>query len=216
MTSFADDNRSILNARKAQYNNSIPVSSESVCREKQTDSARRPSGGDHISAFYRLVDFRKKYMMRKSRENRKAIDEAFKLGANKVNTKYEDYAVKEHNSPVGILAIAFALTIVAIFLLINFSQISKFNDEINRLESEMTEDTKRISELDMLIDKNTDITAVEEYAKSRGMIKADRVETKYVNMSSGYKIEKMPATENEGYTISTAMSGVISLFGEAW
>ena len=80
----------------------------------------------------------------------------------------------------------------------------------------MAEDTKRISELDMLIDKNTDITAIEEYAKDRGMIKADRVETKYVNMSSGYKIEKMPATEEEGYTISTAMSGVISLLDEAW
>ncbi len=216
MTSFADDNRSILNARKSQYNNSISVSSESVCRKEQSESAKRSSGTDTVSAFYRLVDFRKKYVMRKSRENRKAIDEAFKLGANKANTEYEDYAVKEHNSPVGILAIAFALTVVAIFLLINFSQISKFNDEINRLESEMTEDTKRISELDMLIDKNTDITAIEEFAKSRGMIKADRVETKYVNMSSGYKIEKMPATENEGYTISTAMSGVISLFGEAW
>ncbi len=216
MTSFADDNRSILNARKDKYNNSTPVSSAStrgVCCEKPVNKPARRADNGTIS---RLVDCRKRYVDRKRRENRRAIDEAFKLGSNKATPEYEDYAVKEHNFPVGVVAIAFALTVVAVFLLLNFSQISKFNDQINRLEGEMAEDTKRISELDMLIDKNTDITAIEEYAKERGMIKADRVETKYVNMSSGYKIEKMPATEEEGYTISTAMSGVISLFGEAW
>ncbi len=216
MTSFADDNRSILNARKVKYNNSTPVSSASTCDIPVAKPTKRPAGRKYASNFARLVDCRKRYVDRKREENRRAIDEAFKLGSNKAITEYEDYAVKEHNFPVGVVAIAFALTVVAVFLLLNFSQISKFNDQINQLEGEMAEDTKRISELDMLIDKNTDITAIEEYAKERGMIKADRVETKYVNMSSGYKIEKIPATEDEGYTISTAMSGVISLFGEAW
>ena len=216
MTSFADDNRSILNARKAKYNSTDSVSSAKDCENANTAVGTQTVKRSSDSAVSRLVDSHRKHVQRKRAENSKAIEEAFRLGSNKERPVYEDYAVKEHNFPVGIIAIAFALTVVAVFLLLNFSQISKFNDQILRLESEMAEDTKRISELDMLIDKNTDITAIEEFAKERGMIKADRVETKYVNMSSGYKIEKMPATEDEGYTISTAMSGVISLFGEAW
>ena len=219
MTSFADDSRSILNARKAKYNYSASESSASMPTERAY-ATRQPAKKQEKSALSDFVDRRRRYVKRKQEafagENRKVIREAFERGTNKVDVSYEDYAVKEHNFPVSVVAIAFGLTIVAVFLLLNFSQISKFNDEINRLEREMAEDTKRISELDMLIDKSCDISAVEEYAKSCGMIKADRVETKYINMSSGYKIEKMPTTEAEGYTVSTAMSGVISLFDEAW
>ena len=185
----------------------------------QRTYARKPAVQEK-SEFSKFVDRHRRYVKRKQEtfagENRKVIREAFARGTNKANVDYDDYEVKEHNFPIAFVAIAFALTVVAVFLLLNFSQISKFNDEIHKLENEMTEDAKRISELDMLIDKNTDIAKVEEYAKSRGMIKQDRVETKYINMSSGYKIEKMPATQDDGYTISTAMSGVISLLGESW
>lgn len=222
MTSFADDTRMILNARKAKYNDSMnascgqrvakepAVSSERACAVKKQEKSELSKSVDRVK---RVIKRRREVF---AGENRKAIRLAFEKGTNKVHTSYDDYEVQEHNFPIAIVAIAFALTVVAVFLLLNFSQISRFNDEINRLEQEMMEDTKRISELDMLIDKNTNIAQVEEFAKSRGMIKQDRVETKYVNMSSGYKIEKMPATQDDGYTISTAMSGVLSLLGESW
>ena len=219
MTSFADDTRFILNARKAKYNMSVASAEVSETQTVQKAYVRKPAVQEK-SEFSKFVDRRRRYVKRKQEafagENRKVIREAFERGTNKADISYDDYEVKEHNFPIAIVAIAFALTIVAVFLLLNFSQISKFNDEINKLEGEMAEDAKRISELDMLIDKNTNISEVEEYAKSRGMIKQDRVETKYINMSSGYKIEKMPATQDDGYTISTAMSGVLSLLGESW
>ncbi len=225
MASFADDNTMILNAARRKYNNSTVVQNTSAsvsapAPERKTAAKPAPCvrRKPEESAVAKFVDRWVAYARRKRQkfadENRKAIRESFAAGTNKVDYNYDEYTVRDHNFPIGTFAVAFALTVISVFLLMNYSQISKYNGMINELDSQMKESEKVISELDMLVDKQTDISEIEEYAKSNGMVKADRVETKYINMSSSYKIVKKPVGE-EGENVETAMSGVLRLFDEA-
>ena len=224
MASFADDNTMILNAARRKYNNSTVVhnTSASVSAPAPERTAAKPAAyvrrKPEKSAAAKFVDRWVSYAKRKRQkfadENRKTIRESFAAGTNKVEYNYDEYTVRDHNFPIGTFAVAFALTVISVFLLMNYSQISKYNGMINELDSRMKESEKVISELDMLVDKQTDISEIEEYAKSNGMVRADRVETKYINMSSSYKIVKKPVGE-EGENVETAMSGVLRLFDEA-
>lgn len=219
MTSFADDNRMILNASRRKYNNS--ESNATVARESATES--RPPvmrrNEPQKSAVAQIIDRRKKYVQKKKQEfaieNRRVIRESFEGGTNKVEYHYDEYTVKERNFPVSTVAIAFALTVIAVFLLMNFSQISKYNDMINKLDAEMAENAKTISELDMLVERQTDLSEIEEFAGERGLVKADRIDTQYINMSGSYKIVKMPSGD-DGESVNTAMSGVATLLSEVF
>ncbi len=226
VTSFADVNRRILKAGKSQYNNTgnraengrtssvygmHSAPSVSGMSKKSVSNQRR----DAVSA---AIERRKKYIKKRnekfSASNREKIREAFASGTSKTDYSYEEYTVKEHNFPIGLAAAAFAFTIVAVFLLLNYSQISKYNDRINALKSEMEAYNEEVKELDILLDKKTDLAAIEDFAEENGMVGSEQIEYHYISMSDSFKIEKTDDTEQE-YTVSTVMSGVIKLFSEA-
>lgn len=73
---------------------------------------------------------------------------------------------------------------------------------------------EEVKELDILLDKKTDLAAIEDFAEENGMVGSEQIEYHYISMSDSFKIEKTDDTEQE-YTVSTVMSGVIKLFSEA-
>lgn len=176
-------------------------------------SVKAPQGT--FSAFLeQYKEYSKKRNEKIAAQNRIKIREAFVTGTNKAGYSYEEYTLSEHNFPVGLVAVVFAFTVVAVFLLLNYSQISKYNDRINELKSEMETYNEEAKELDILLEKKTDLSEIEKFALENGMVGSEQIESYYVSMADSYKIEKTEDTEKE-YTVSTVMSGVIKLFSEA-
>lgn len=225
MTSFAQDNTRILNMRKVQYNRTASVNKASAIRvpaEKVNASKPRvvkTTENEYAQKFKMVAARRKKITEKKNREfasvNRKTIADSFRNGPEVVNYSYEEYKYNEHNFPVSFAVIAIALTMVAVFLLLNYSQISKYNNSINELKEMKADYEAQIAELDIYLDKKTDLSMIEKYADANGMVTAEHLDcSNYISMSDSFKMEKCNDTETE-YTIGTVMSGVISLFGEA-
>ena len=153
---------------------------------------------------------------KRASENEKIIRKAFAGGVKKVSYNYEDYAVEEHNFPISFAAVTAALTLIAVFLLLNYSQITKFNNDMSDLKTDMEQYNAEIAQYDILIGKKTDHASIEQYAYDNGLVSSDKVISRYVTMSDSYKIEKTDgAASDDGYTVSTVMSGVVRLFGEA-
>lgn len=226
MTSYADDNRFVFRSRNHNTTHAVTTRHKAASPDTRVNAANRSrsvSSGD----TYTLTDELRAAMTRYKRaaerrdqkraaENEKKIRKAFSAGTTKVSYRYEDYAVEEHNFPVSFAAVAVALTLIAVFLLLNYSQITKFNNDISNLKTEMNQYSAEIAEYDILIGKKTDHASIEEYARENGLVSSDKVISRYVTMSDNYKIEKTDgAASDDGYTVSTVMSGVVRLFGEA-
>lgn len=222
MTSFADDNRKILKSTNAQYNrsrNAYAANAAPASRPvKKAHAAPVDASEAPEDSLSELIRRRKKYVARKkaafAAKNRVRIYEAFVEGPKQVNYAYDEYTVREHNFPVSFAAVVFAFTVVAVFLLLNYSQISKYSYMINDLEDEMETYEAQRKEYEIQIDKKTDLASIEAYAEKNGMIAAEQVQSYYISMQDGFKIEKTKHPET-GYTVNTVMSGVLKLFSEA-
>lgn len=231
MTSYADDNRFVFASRNKAA--TIQKAENPTRRRENTPYAEKPTAYERkrvATAGERTPTVRQELRMvaerchraaerrdqKRAIENEKVIRRAFARGTKKVSYNYEDYAVEEHNFPISFVAIAAALTLITVFLLLNYSQITKFNNDMNDLKSDMAEYNAEIAQYDILIGKKTDHASIEQYAQNHGLVSSDKVISRYVTMSDNYKIEKTDgAASDDGYTVSTVMSGVVRLFGEA-
>lgn len=219
-----DDNRSILNKRKSQYNVNAETPAQPVRESAPSSSAtvsRTVNGASRKTAEDIITDAivrRKRYVKRRNekfaRQNRETVKKAIAEGPQKVKYSYDEYTVSERNVPFGFLAIALALTLVAVFLLLNYSQISKYNTKINELNNDISSYEEETKQLSILLDKNCDFEDIEAYAKENGMIGSEQIESCYISMADSFKIENTADKEEEGYIFSTVMSGVIKLFSE--
>ena len=220
MTSSVDLNTRILNNKRSQYNRDMRA--KEVCLSVSAHAKARQSAEETT-----LGDVIKAYAARKQRtvakknadfatQNRKTISRSFEKGTAKVNYAYDEYKYNDHNFPVGIAAIAFVFTVISVFLLLNYSEITQYTNKINNLESQKTEYLAEIADLDIMLNKKTDLAAIEKYAFENGMVTSEHIEkSHYINMSDSYKIEKCNETERE-FAVSTVMSGVVRLLGEAF
>lgn len=224
MTSFAQDNTRILNARKLQYNRTARIHNASEPRipaekVKVAKAYSKKSENEYVQKLKSAYTRRKKITERKNREfaeeNRRTIVDSFRNGPETATYSYEEYRYNERNFPISFAVIAIALTMIAVFLLLNYSQISKYNNSINELNEMKAQYEAQIAELDIYLDKKTDLSMIEKYADANGMVTSEHLDSSsYVCMSDSFKMEKCTDNETE-YTIGTVMSGVISLFGEA-
>lgn len=222
MASFTDDNARILNSRKSQYNrntenvkyNTSNVSSSASEKLRRTQTSVK--SGEEIIA--EAIARRKRYIKRRNdkfaKENSVKVRKALACGPEKVNYSYDEYTVTERSLPFGFLAVALALTLVAMFLLLNYSQISKYNTKINDLKNDIASYQEETKQLSILLDKNCDFEKIEAYAKKNGMIGSEQIESYYISMADSFKIENTADEKEDGYIISTVMSGVLKLFGE--
>lgn len=165
-------------------------------------------------AKYRSIKERQKNEFAKS--NKKVIDNALKAGPKKIEKDFVDYKATETAAvPMTVVVIAGLLTLIAIFFLLNCSQITKYNNEINSLKTQITQYEAERAELVISLDKKIDLARVEQYAKENGMVKTEKLPVMYLDMTTDYKIERISEPETE-FAVSTVMSGVAQLFKEAF
>lgn len=217
MASYNEDNRNILNGRKSQYNRtSANTAASASSYSGNTKRANANLTGEDIIA--EVIARRRRYIKRRNdkfaKENRVAVRKALAQGPEKVSYSYDEYSISERSIPFGFLAVCLALTLVAVFLLLNYSQISRYNTKINNLKSDIASYEEETKQLSILLDKNCDFEDIEAYAIENGMIGSEQIESQYISMADSFKIEHTPDDEDDGYIISTVMSGVIKLFSE--
>jgi cell division protein FtsL len=216
MSSFIEENSNILNGRKSQYNRNTAQTASSGSQPRRSANTSQRRNSDEIIA--EALERRRRYVKRRNekfaKENSVAVRKALACGPEKINYSYDEYTVSEKSIPFGFLAVALALTLVAIFLLLNYSQISKYNTKINNIKSDIASYQEETKQLSILLDKNCDFEKVEAFAKKNGMIGSEQIESYYISMADSFKIENTADEEEDGYIISTVMSGFIELFSE--
>ncbi len=103
---------------------------------------------------------------------------------------------------------------VVMMIIFSFAQISEFKKEISSLEAQKAELCAEIDQLSLDIDLKNDIRYIEQVATEEiGMVKSNRVESKYISVAEGERIEIPEEAEanDEDYGIfSTMMSSVQS------
>ncbi|MBQ4066036.1 MAG: septum formation initiator family protein [Clostridia bacterium] len=128
----------------------------------------------------------------------------------------DDEEVIVKKAPVSATLIVGIVLFCAVVMMIifSFAQISEFKKEISSLESQKQELTAEIDQLTLDIDVKNDIRQIEQIATEEiGMVKSNRVESKYISVAEGEKVVVPEATVNteESYGIfSTMMSTVQS------
>lgn len=105
---------------------------------------------------------------------------------------------------------------VIMMMLFSFAQISEFKKEISALEAQKEELTVEISQLALDIDLKNDIRTIEQIATEEiGMVKSNRVESKYINVAQGERIV-LPAAEETGIAEYGIFSGMMSTVQSNW
>lgn len=103
---------------------------------------------------------------------------------------------------------------VVMMIIFSFAQISEFKKEISSLESQKQELYAEIDQLALDIDVKNDIRQIEQIATEEiGMVKSNRVESKYISVAEGEYIvvpEEAGNTEEDYGIFSTMMSTVQS------
>ena len=110
---------------------------------------------------------------------------------------------------IGIIIFA----VVVMMILFSLAQISEFKKEISTLENQREELVSEIEELNLNIDMKNDIRMIEQTATEEfGMVKSNRVESRYISVAEGERVElpESGETEEEYGIFSTMMSSVSS------
>ena len=126
----------------------------------------------------------------------------------------EEVVVKKAPVSVSLIIGIILFCAVVMMIIFSFAQISEFKKEISSLEAQKETLTAEIDQLCLDIDLKNDIRYIEQVATEEiGMVKSNRVESKYISVAEGERIELPEAAEatNEDYGIfSTMMSSVQS------
>ena len=126
----------------------------------------------------------------------------------------EEVVVKKAPVSASLIIGIILFCAVVMMIIFSFAQISEFKKEISSLEAQKETLTAEIDQLALDIDLKNDIRYIEQVATEEiGMVKSNRVESKYISVAEGERIELPEAAEaaNEDYGIfSTMMSSVQS------
>ncbi len=205
MTSSVRGNRNVINTVTNQYNDMYSDTAVSYPRAEK-------------SAFARLCGRIKKrididhaaqdaYYKEKYKYNEQIID------SDSERTQYNmiEYSVSERLINPRTIIIVAAVVLTLVFLILNQSKVSEYNAEIGRLESEIAEFDHKREKLSIELDEAIDISAIETYAREKGMVSVEELETRYINIPDSTVLEIGNAPDEE-YSFSTFMSGVAGLF----
>ncbi|MBE6714707.1 MAG: hypothetical protein E7575_05430 [Ruminococcaceae bacterium] len=105
--------------------------------------------------------------------------------------------------------------VVVLMIIFSFAQISEFKKEISVLEGERELLCEEIEELSLEIDLKGDIRVIEKIATEEyGMVKSNRVESKYVSVAEGERIE-VPAVSEKEKDLGV-LGTMLSVMGDNW
>lgn len=127
--------------------------------------------------------------------------------------------VKVDNPPVskGIIIAIVLFAVVVMMIIFSFSQISAFKREISDLEAQRSELCQEIEKLSLDVDLKNNVREIERAAtEDIGMVKSNQVQSKYISLSDGERIEVMSNTSDGGEKDYGVFSTVMSVFDRNW
>ncbi|MGM9635541.1 MAG: septum formation initiator family protein [Candidatus Avispirillum sp.] len=127
--------------------------------------------------------------------------------------------VKVDNPPVskGIIIAIVLFAVVVMMIIFSFSQISAFKREISDLEAQRSELCEEIEKLSLDVDLKNNVREIERAAtEDIGMVKSNQVQSKYISLSDGERIEVITNTSDSGEKDYGVFSTVMSVFDRNW
>lgn len=127
--------------------------------------------------------------------------------------------VKVDNPPVskGIIIAIVLFAVVVMMIIFSFSQISAFKREISDLEAQRSELCQEIEKLSLDVDLKNNVREIERAAtEDIGMVKSNQVQSKYISLSDGERIEVISNTSDSGEKDYGVFSTVMSVFDRNW
>ena len=101
-------------------------------------------------------------------------------------------------------------------IIFSFAQINEFKREISGLESKRSELSTEVEQLAIQLDLKNDVRVIEKAAREDiGMVRRNQVESKYINIAQGDRVEVIEDTEEnqEDFGIFTTL---LSSVGSGW
>ncbi|MBQ2730012.1 MAG: septum formation initiator family protein [Clostridia bacterium] len=201
---------------------------KAACARRRTEAYERTSpfaSGAYAAAYARAAEIRARAMdgtearmsaEREAMRKKKAKgNRAFSLSWFKGILLGNDEEVVVKKAPISVSFIIgiVLFAVVVMMILFSLAQISEFKKEISTLEAQREELVCDIEELCLNIDMKNDIRMIEQTATEEyGMVKSNRVESRYISVAEGERVE-LPETaeaENDYGIFSTMMSSVSS------
>lgn len=128
----------------------------------------------------------------------------------------EEVVVKKAPISAGLIIGIILFAAVVFMIIFSFAQISEFKKEISSLESQKEELCEEIDQLYLDIDMKNDIRTIEQVATEEiGMVKSNRVESKYISVAQGERIE-LPESAEEAETDYGVFSTMMSTVQSNW
>lgn len=128
----------------------------------------------------------------------------------------DEVRVKSSPIPKSIVIAVILFTAIVLMILFSFAQINEFKREISGLESQRSELNTEIAQLAIQLDLKNDVRVIEQTAREDiGMVRRNQVESKYINVAQGDRVEVLNDAEETGEDFgifSTLMSSV----GSSW
>ena len=126
----------------------------------------------------------------------------------------EEVVVKKAPVSASLVIGIIIFAVVVMMIIFSFAQISEFKKEISVLDNQKAELVEQIDQLALEIDLKNDIRVIEQIATEEyGMVKSNRVESKYISVAEGERIV-LPESDGEevaeGGVFTTLMSAASS------
>ncbi len=85
--------------------------------------------------------------------------------------------------PTSVVFTSIIVTVLFLFMMMNYAEIDKYNSEIGRLEARITKLKNEEHDLGIRLDKKDNLVYIEEYATNElGMVKAETLPREYVSL----------------------------------
>ena len=85
--------------------------------------------------------------------------------------------------PIAVLFTSVIITVLFLFMMMNYAEIDKYNSEIARLDAKVTRLKNEEHNLSVRLDKKDNLVDIEEYAtKNLGMVKSETLPRRPVNL----------------------------------
>ena len=177
-----------------------------------------PSGA-YASAYARAASIRAQAAVVQSRPHASAKQaERTKSGLLQMirGGRSDEVRVKSSPVPKSILTAIVLFTAVVLMIIFSFAQINEFKREISGLESQRSELSTEVEQLAIQLDLKNDVRIIEKTAREDiGMVRRNQVESKYINIAQGDRVEVIEDTE-ENQEDFGIFATLLSSVGSGW
>ena len=127
--------------------------------------------------------------------------------------KMSTVKVEKKPLPINVLLISLLCTLFIAAMIFSYIQINEYTVQVSELRSTVSELMSEDKELSSALEQKNDMAVIEQKAQELGMVKADRLTKKHINLTNEDKVEVIETDSSEDESIvTTIMSGILSNF----